>query len=284
MIQLAALGHVAIYARDVDALTEWYQRYIGLVLSERVGGATYLRTGQEHHCLAILPGTARTMNHLAFEAVSAEAVEAASRHLKDRGYQVNRVDPGPGHTGPAIQVDDPEGNTFEIFHGVERIPAPTVSRTVAPRKLGHLNLKFQNSFDAMADFWLSMGFRESDRRQDKGLWLRCNPDHHSMAIAWAKTRGLHHQAYELTDWSDMKRACDWLLQGGTTLETGPVRHGPGNNISIYLPDPEGNRVELFCELQQIWDDANYRPQNWPLDPPNFNLWTRSAPPPPSFHE
>jgi len=34
--------------------------------------------------------------------------------------------------------------------------------------------------------------------------------------------------------------------------------GPGNNIAVYCRDPDGFRIEFYCEMEQIDDDEDRR--------------------------
>jgi len=38
------------------------------------------------------------------------------------------------------------------------------------------------------------------------------------------------------------------------LEWGPGRHGPGNNLFVFVHDPEGNWIEISAELEQVTPD------------------------------
>ena len=42
----------------------------------------------------------------------------------------------------------------------------------------------------------------------------------------------------------------------------PLFNRPGHNLFIYYPDPDGNVVEIFAELDRIHDDGNYKPLQW----------------------
>ena len=107
--------------------------------------------------------------------------------------------------------------------------------------------------------------------------MRYDTDHHSVAVIGSTTApGLHHLAYEVTDWGELKRACDHLHRHGVRLEAGPVRHGPGNNLAIYFRDIDGLRVELTCEMEQILH-GDHRSLTWPPTG-TFNLWNGASAP------
>ena len=85
---------------------------------------------------------------------------------------------------------------------------------------------------------------------------------------------LHHHAYDVGDWEQIKYVLDWMFKQGVPVEAGPLRHGPGNNITVYVRDPDGVRVEYYCELEQFHDDEDHIREFFP----RFNLWLQQGPP------
>jgi hypothetical protein len=50
---------------------------------------------------------------------------------------------------------------------------------------------------------------------------------------------------------------------------GPGRHGPGNNLFVFIEDPDGNWIEISAELEVIYG----RPaKEWPHAPYTLNQW------------
>jgi catechol 2,3-dioxygenase len=50
---------------------------------------------------------------------------------------------------------------------------------------------------------------------------------------------------------------------------GPGRHGPGNNLFIFIEDPDGNWIEVSAELEIIHDRSLHE---WPHEERTLNLW------------
>ena len=110
-----------------------------------------------------------------------------------------------------------------------------------------------------------LGFRWSDTIGDFFTFLRCNVDHHAINLMQSDKRsGLFHVAYEVRDFLQLKDHLDHLATRGHTLEWGPGRHGVGHNIFSYHRDPDGNLVELFTEIDLIYDEetAHFEPRPW----------------------
>jgi len=49
------------------------------------------------------------------------------------------------------------------------------------------------------------------------------------------------------------------------------RHGPGNNLFIFIEDPARNWIEISAELEVVHDRAA---QVWPHEEHTVNLWGR----------
>ena len=59
---------------------------------------------------------------------------------------------------------------------------------------------------------------------------------------------------------------------------GPLRHGPGHNVSIYHRNPDGQVVEFYAELDQLLDEdlGFFDPRPWHEDQPQRpKVWTRA---------
>ena len=93
-------------------------------------------------------------------------------------------------------------------------------------------------------------------------WARCNRDHHSVGFAPAEAPGLHHIAFEIESFAHIEQLADRFARRGHRLMWGPGRHGPGNNLFVYLEDPDGSLIEIFCDLVQIENEHDYVPRDW----------------------
>jgi catechol 2,3-dioxygenase-like lactoylglutathione lyase family enzyme len=123
-----------------------------------------------------------------------------------------------------------------------------------------------------------IGFTVSDRVLDaegalRSCFLRSDHEHHSLAIFKAPEDRLDHHCYEMHDWNDIKEKADSFAASGVRIQWGPGRHGPGNNLFIFVHDPDGNWVELSAELEVVAPD---RPEQvWPHEERTLNLWGRA---------
>jgi catechol 2,3-dioxygenase len=61
------------------------------------------------------------------------------------------------------------------------------------------------------------------------------------------------------------------------IERGPGRHGISNAFFLYILDPDGHRIEIYCSDYQTVD-PDHEPIKWDLqDPQRQTLWGAAAP-------
>ena len=94
-----------------------------------------------------------------------------------------------------------------------------------------------------------------------------------------KRARMHHIAFEVRDFSAVEHGCDVLSQHHIPIIWGPLRHGPGHNVSIYHRNPDQHVIEFFAELDQILDEelGYFDPRPWHADRPQRpKVWTRES--------
>ena len=120
-----------------------------------------------------------------------------------------------------------------------------------------------------------LGFKVSDWMGDRFSFLRCGVDHHTVNFVRYEEARLHHIAFEVRDMAELQRSCDFLARNGIQLVWGPIRHVVGHNIAAYHRNPDDQRVELFCELDIMRDEAlgYFEPRPWHEDfPQRPKVW------------
>ena len=145
MVKVDSLSHVGIWVRDMDRSIRWYEEMLGFVLTERLGvngiepaaphGIAWLRCSAEHHNLVLIQlppeqvaepvpyGGKGTLQQLAFEVESVEALHAAHAFLAKRGVKI-LVPPRRQRVSGGLQFyfADPGGNKVELFSSSHRLP------------------------------------------------------------------------------------------------------------------------------------------------------------------
>ena len=137
----------------------------------------------------------------------------------------------------------------------------------AVRKIGHA-VVFVADLERSRRFYTEvLGFKVSDVYPDSMMpggmvFLRCNGDHHCLALVGGKGEGrdrsLHHLAFELATLDEVFRARDHLKQSGAKIVY-EGRRRAGCQISVEFLDPDGHHLELYWGVDQIGSDDRSRP-------------------------
>jgi catechol-2,3-dioxygenase len=256
------LGFVGFRTPDVEAFVDYYTESLGFEVVDRSASHAYLATGADHHCIAVESGdaAARTVVGLRLRA----DLDDVAERLRHAGIAVEtQTDSAPG-IASSLVIEEPGGTPLVLYREMAQRPvsAPPILR---PVKLGHV-ASFTSDLPTIQRYYQEvLGFRWSDTLGDFFVFLRCGPDHHAVNFMESQRRtGLHHIAYEARDITHLKMLLDHLASRGHRLEWGPGRHGAGHNIFTYHRDPDGNLVELFTELDLIFDETtpHFEPRPW----------------------
>ena len=271
---ISSIGFLTLETSDFDATLETACGILGLRETKRLGQTAYLAAGAVHHEIIYRAGLRNAVGHISLEARDPDAIEQIRGRVIEAGLRIHSESPLEEGVAEAMSFVGPDGFVFEVYAGLAE--RATSLPMFGPDRYGHINLHPTNAIQ-MRDFLIDvLDFRVSDAIGSTGFFLRCNSDHHGIALL--EGRGsLHHHAWETQSIADLGRLADRLDQAGRQLLWGPVRHGAGNNIAAYFEEPTGCVVELYCDLEQIYDDR--RPQvEWsPDDQRWFNRWSDYRP-------
>jgi catechol 2,3-dioxygenase-like lactoylglutathione lyase family enzyme len=121
------MGHVNLKSPRPSETAKFFTETLNLRLSEFIGSNLYwMRTGTEHHAVALRPGGEGHVHHLGFEVAGWHVYQPMMDHLEGRGY---RVEYGPGRHRPGrslfVYVCDPSsGLRAELFADMVHINDP----------------------------------------------------------------------------------------------------------------------------------------------------------------
>lgn len=255
MIEVRRLGHATLTTPDLDRQIAYYTEIVGLSLVDRTAERVVLATRQGLEAIALEPGAGNALSRLAFQVAPGSDLGALARALSADGISTERrrsITPG---IDEAILFKDPKGTSVEIFSEYRFAKEDRSPSGIAAIKLGHVAYRVPD-VQAVVEFYTGvLGFRVSDWRDDTFAFLRCGPDHHTVNFVHDEVPQLHHIAFEVKDWAEIQRACEWLAKNDIRLVWGPGRHIIGHNIAIYHRNADKVRVELFCEMDQMKDEA-----------------------------
>jgi catechol-2,3-dioxygenase len=273
---LMRVSHVAVEVADLSRMAEFYSDLWGLAPTEEDRGSLFLRAeSPDHHVVSLYEGTSGRLHHVAFEASSRDQLSRAADAIVEHGGSI-LYGPGPSPDEPGVQelvrFGDPDDNVIEIIYGMEQVPDKYANRYVKPQDLNHAVINVSDVDRAERFYTDVLGFRVSDWIKHFMTFMRCNPNHHSLAVKVGDP-GLDHAAFTTTGWEELSRGVFYLGEHGVPRVWGPGRHGPGNNLFSYFRDPEGNIVEYTAEVIQV-DDESWQARLW--TPDQGNLWPGGA--------
>ena len=125
---------------------------------------------------------------------------------------------------------------------------------IQARKLGHVVLKVRDAKKSRDFYTKALGLKVAHENLERGaVFLSFGAEHHELAlfqlatgeIPDAEQPGLHHMAWQLGSFEELQAAYRELGELGIPVES-TVEHNVTR--SVYFPDPDGNRVELYCDM------------------------------------
>ena len=291
MIRTRRIGYATFETPDIERQIDYYTNIFGLALTDREKDRAFLSTRLGQQVVVLEKGEHGLCKKLAFEADPANDLAATAKALSANNIAAVRKSGLTPAVSEVLSFVDPKGTEIEIFTSATLAPVDPTPAGFSVVKLGHLAFNVADIQKVVAFYRDVLGFRISDWRSDFFVFMRCGPDHHTVNFA---THGphqkMHHIAFEVKDWAEIQRACDFLGRHNYHLIWGPGRHIIGHNVFIYHRNPDGQIVELYCELDQMKDesfgyfeprpwhqDQPQRPKVWPADTLG-SYWGGRAPP------
>ena len=281
------IGHVALRVDDVDASVAVATEVLGMTEVERVDGTAYLSHRSPypslgplcpHHVLELIPGDGLRVDHIGLLARAGSEAQLVERAVAAGGSVVGEA--GEPGVERATRVASPAGHVFELYSRMESVRRGYEPKGVPPSRLGHATLRTADPEGLMSFFVDAFGFDVTDRIVSaEGTQLafgRCHFDHHTLAVFAGPDEGLHHIAFEVGSMVEIGALADCLARRGESFVWGPVRHGAGDNIAVYLAGPGGLCIEVYTGMQRIVGDG-WDPRRWSLeDPVGLNEWAPPA--------
>ena len=144
---------------------------------------------------------------------------------------------------------------------------------IQARKLGHIVLNVRDAAKSRDFYTRTLGLRISHEDLKQGaVFLSFGREHHELALFQMATGkppeasqpGLHHMAWQLGSFEDLQAAYRDLKAMGVPVES-TVEHNVTR--SVYFRDPDGNRVELYCDMVENGFESmrTLGPKRDPLD-------------------
>ncbi len=277
MINVTRISHSTFLTPDLDRQVEYLINILGLSLIDKSHDQAFLGTTMGQQIITLQRAEAAGCHAVSFQTDPNTPIEDTARKLTEHGIDAKMASDAMPGIGKTLSFHDPEGTEIQLYSYCDLQHATREHKAIVPLKLGHLAFNVTDIQQIVAFYRDVLGFRVSDWRHEIFVFMRCGPEHHAINFALGQSTKMHHIAYEVKDWAEMLRACDWLGYNGYHIIWGPGRHIIGDNIFIYHRDPDGQVIELYCEMAKIEDDClgqfatrpwrhdlPYKPQTWDL--------------------
>ena len=135
---------------------------------------------------------------------------------------------------------------------------------IQARKLGHVVLKVRDARKSKEFYTRALGLKVAyDDPEHGAVFLSFGTQHHDLALFQLATGpapeegqpGLHHTAWQLGSFQELQAAHRELGDLGIAVES-TIEHNVTR--SVYFHDPDGNRVELYCDMVERGFEAMQR--------------------------
>ncbi|MDF7776460.1 VOC family protein [Sphingomonas sp. AOB5] len=264
----ATLYELGLHSEQPERLAAFYTSALGYAFDGKMLGVARDRR------VSIAAGPSKTLAYAAYAVPDAGDLDALEARLIAAGTAFERIDTDGFEPG-AVAFADPDGNRFRF--GIASGGAARVFEGTADRAARIQHVVFATTdIDRLLGFFIDViGFALSDVVVDgegvlKTGFVRCSHEHHSLAVFAAKENRLDHHCYEAVDWNLIRDWADHFAKLRIPLKWGPGRHGPGDNLFVFIHDPDGNWLEISAELEHVAPD---RPVGeWPHEEYTLNSW------------
>ena len=271
------LHHLSLQSPNPENLCGFYSDTLGMDTKKisHQGEIKWMCFGNDRRII-FTNGNKKRLDFAAFSFKDQTSFKNYKDDLKLNNVEITKYET-PFFKEGSFSVIDPDENhlVFGIaqIKGFETLPSSNSSSTIYG-PLQHLTFKSKDVERFESFYNEKLGFFVSDRVvKDNGdlatSFLTSNHEHHTIACFKSDTEEIDHHSYETGEWQRIKYWCDRFEKKNIQLKWGPGRHGPGNNLFIFIEDPDNNWIEISAELETIHDrDVKI----WKHEPKTLNLW------------
>ena len=262
------LHHLEIQSSNPERLSNFYSNIMDMKI-DKLSSDKFLCDGPSRKIIITL-GKDKTLSHAGMVCRNENNLNGFKdflnqKELKLKDFNSELYKPG------SFSVEDPDKNVL-CFGVLKDKSTASLNGIHAP--LQHLTFASEDVVSFQNFYENKLGFQVTDRViKNNGELATCfttsNHEHHTIACFKSSKKGMDHHSYEAGDWNHIKGWCDHFASNNIKLMWGPGRHGPGNNLFVFIEDIDGNWIEISAELETV----HGRPvKNWPQEERTLNLW------------
>ncbi|ARD70017.1 Lactoylglutathione lyase BbdF (plasmid) [Aminobacter sp. MSH1] len=264
------LHHLCFESSDPARLARFYGDVMNMDVTKMADGEW--RCEGPARRMIIVPGNDKKLAFAGMACRDKDGVQDLKSRAQSEGIKILES-PSPYLGAGSFAVRDPDGHL--ICFGAAKASENTKKGISGP--VQHLTFASLD-VERFAEFYHGkLGFGLSDRvlHSDGSMatcFTRGNHEHHNIACFKSDRVGVDHHSYEAGEWITIRDWCDHFAAHNVQLMWGPGRHGPGNNLFIFIVDPDGNWIEVSAELEVVHD----RPvKDWPQAERTLNKWGKA---------
>ena len=262
------LDHIAIETNDKNKLTNFYKNIMKM--------KHVVRRNNDIICmgpsrkLIIRDGKKNKLSFAGFSCRSKKNLNYFKSFVLKNDVKILDFE-NPYLKKESFSISDPDGNIISFGMSLPE-KVKLIDNLKGP--LQHLTFSSLDVESFQEFYSKKLGFKITDTvvHKDGNLatsFITSNHEHHTLACFKSKTNGIDHHSYEVGDWNYIKNWCDHFSDHDIKLVWGPGRHGPGNNLFVFIEDPDKNWIELSAEIEII---HNRKKRAWPQVEKTLNLW------------
>lgn len=265
-MSVRALGYLVL---ETDKpLSDWKSfasEVLGAMVLER-DGQLLVRVDDRNFRLCIRAGRSQT-GTIGWDVGDHESLQTLCARLEQAGIATrtaSALECADRGVIALVHALDPGGVPLEFFVGQMYIKEPFVSPRGArfvtgDLGLGHVLMRTAKYEETVAFYRQLLGFRITDIWTGEGItaaFMRCNPRHHSIAVAKLTTGGANRLGHFMLEVEDIDMVGLALDRGRDHFVRTLGRHFNDQMISGYLRTPSGFDVEYGTAGRRI-DDATW---------------------------
>ncbi|MPQ95592.1 MULTISPECIES: 3,4-dihydroxyphenylacetate 2,3-dioxygenase [unclassified Thioclava] len=282
------LSHVVFGVTDLAASRAFYVDTLGLQVTDEDDRHIFLRAMEErgHHSVVLVKTPEANVRSLAFKLFDEGELDKAHDWFKSEGHSVEWVE--RPYQGRTLRTHDCFGMPIEFYFQMDRLEPIhqkyALYHGVKPLRIDHFNC-FASDVDKAVEFYNRIGFRVTEYTEDEesgrlwAAWTHRKGGVHDIAFTNGLGPRLHHTAFWVPTPLNIIDLLDLMSTTGyvANIERGPGRHGISNAFFLYILDPDGHRIEIYCSDYQTVD-PDLEAIRWDLkDPQRQTLWGAPAP-------
>ncbi|MEM0954008.1 MAG: VOC family protein [Pseudomonadota bacterium] len=280
-MSIQSLGYVLIESTDPDQWRSFGTEVLGLMIAPGMpdDGTVYLKADERPFRFAIVAGNTDRLTLCGWEMQDAAAFQSACAALDTAGVSYTPGTPEECRARAVkeiVRLDDPAGNTLELYWGAlldyARFNSPAgvpgfITGFNGDMGFGHAVLPAPNLSETHSFYRDVLGFDDTDymhfhfseEPDDPGQGLHfmhvSNPRHHSLALYQAPMpSGCVHLMLEVPNVDEVGYCLDRVLARNIPVTSTLGRHSNDRMLSFYMATPGGFALEYGCEgLQMDWE-------------------------------